>query len=211
MANLPPFQAAILQHPTSKSNNSLLMEALLTRDFPRPFLAASVLLAAIFIAVPAAAQSIARPDTWTLTPFLTSSMGAEHPAPKDSFGLGLGVGYDWTSNLGFEGEFSHLFDIAGNSADVDWSVTNFSANGIYHFDAKHVTPYATLGLGFEVSDKGDDDDVSSTEMAINFGGGVKYAINNRWTVRGDLRRFEAFDLAPDYWRIYGGMTFRLGQ
>ena len=56
-----------------------------------------------------------------------------------------------TSNIGFEGELGHLFDIAGDDEAVDWSVTNFSGNFIYHFDVKHVTPYATFGIGFEHS------------------------------------------------------------
>src|SRR5688572_12545231 len=106
------------------------MEALLTRDLMRSFVAATVFTAAftaaaLITAAPAAAQSIARPKSWTLTPFLHTSVAAGDPAPSDSFGLGVAVGYDWTSNLGFEGEISHLFDIAGDSADVDWSVTNF--------------------------------------------------------------------------------------
>ena len=30
-------------------------------------------------------------------------------------------------------------------------------------------------------------------------------------MRGDLRRFQSNDLAPDYWRLYGGITFILGK
>lgn len=71
-----------------------------------------------------------------------------------------------TSNIGFEGELGHLFDIVGDDEAVDWSVTNFSGNFIYHFDVKHVTPYATFGIGFEHS---------------------------------------------GYWRVYAGLTFRLGK
>ena len=118
----------------------------------RSLVTALALLSDPFLTVtPAAAQSIARPNSWTLTPFLHGSLAVGDPAPENSFGLGFAVGYDWTSNLGFEGELSHLFDVAGDSADVDWSVTTFSGNAIYHFDARHVTPYATLGLGFEHS------------------------------------------------------------
>jgi hypothetical protein len=165
---------------------------------------------------PAAAQSIARPNSWTLTPFLHTSVDVGSPAPDNSLGLGFAVGYDWTSNLGFEGEVSHLFDVASDSADIDWSVTTFSANAIYHFDVRRVTPYATLGLGFERSSYGLKDaldlpDLSSNELSVNFGGGVKYPINDRWLARGDLRRFAANDLAPDHWRLYGGLTFNVGR
>lgn len=167
---------------------------------------------------PAAAQSVAEPKTWTVTPFLGASMGLGDPANNDSLGLGVAVGYDWTSNLGFEGELGHLFDVAGDTNALDWSVTNFSANVLYHFDVQHVTPYATFGIGFERSNLDiTDPDIlalfpsSSTEVAYNFGGGVKYPVNPRLLLRGDLRRFNANDLAPDYWRVYGGVTFRVGR
>lgn len=183
----------------------------------RPFLIALVVLAsAISIAPPAAAQSVARPKSWTLTPFLHTSVDVGDPAPANSLGLGFAVGYDWTENLGFEGELSHLFDVAGDSADVDWSVTTFSANALYHFDVQRFTPYATFGLGFERSSHGFKDpldvpDLSSNEISINFGGGVKYPLNDRWLARGDLRRFAANDLAPDHWRLYAGLTYNLGR
>ena len=121
------------------------------------------------------------------------------------------------SNLGFEGELGYLFDVAGDTDALDWSVTNVSANAIYHFDVRRFTPYATFGLGFEHSglDIKDPDILalyppSSTEITYNFGGGVKYPITPRLLVRGDIRRFNANDLAPDYWRAYGGVTFRVG-
>jgi hypothetical protein len=48
---------------------------------------------------------------------------------------------------------------------------------------------------------------SSTEIAYNFGGGVKYPLNDRLILRADLRRFHSTDLSPDVWRLYGGVTF----
>jgi hypothetical protein len=44
-------------------------------------------------------------------------------------------------------------------------------------------------------------------VAFNFGGGVKYPINDRLLARADVRRFQANDQAPDYWRLYGGLTW----
>ena len=41
------------------------------------------------------------------------------------------MGYDMTSNIGFEGELGHLFDIVGDNEAVDWSVTNVSGDFIY--------------------------------------------------------------------------------
>jgi opacity protein-like surface antigen len=195
--------------------HSLTGGFLLTRDSIRFVLPALAFSAFTLLASsPAAAQSIAEPRTWTVTPFLVTSAGIGNPAPDNSGGIGVAVGYDLTHNLGFEGEVSHLFDIAGDDEDVDWPVTNVSANAVYHFDVKHVTPYATAGIGFERSDPGVDNlpglfPNGSSEVTFNLGGGVKYPLNGRWLVRGDLRRFLANDLAPDFWRVYGGLTIVL--
>jgi opacity protein-like surface antigen len=167
------------------------------------------------VAPAASAQSVAEAKTWTATPLLSATFGTSGDLGS-SGGIGAALGYDLTSNLGFEGELAHTFDVAGKDADVDWSVTTVSANAVYHFDVKRVTPYATFGLGFERSSI----DVkvperlalyapSSTEVTYNFGGGAKYPLSDRLLARADLRRFQATDLAPDHWRLYGGLTFWL--
>jgi hypothetical protein len=165
-------------------------------------------------AVPAAAQSVAEAKTLTVTPFLSTSFGVSRDLGS-SLGIGAAVGYDWTSNLGFEAELGRVFDVAGDDDNVDYRLTTMNANVVYHFDVKRVTPYATLGMGWQLSDPEVKDPAlltvslppSSTEIAWNFGGGAKMEINNRLLARADLRRFQANDLAPDHWRVYGGLTF----
>jgi OmpA-OmpF porin, OOP family len=178
-----------------------------------------VLFTALGMAAPASAQSngearsIAGPNTVTVTPFLTGTFGTSDDLGS-SIGLGVGVGYDFTRNLGVEGEIGHAFDVLGNDANVDSPVTNYSANGVYHFDVRHVTPYATFGLGVEHvgrSIKNPDPLIlyapASTELAYNFGGGVKYPLSDKLILRADLRRFQSVDLSPNFWRLYGGVTF----
>jgi len=185
----------------------------------RIFTGVSVIITALSAATVASAQavsearSVAEPNTVTVTPFLTGSFGTSDDL-GGSIGLGVGVGYDFTRNLGVEGQIEHSFDVLGNDANLDWSVTNYSANGIYHFDVKRFTPYATFGLGVEhVGRTVNNPDpsalyaASSTEVAYNFGGGIKYPLNDRLILRADLRRFQSTDLSPDFWRLYGGVTF----
>jgi opacity protein-like surface antigen len=168
-------------------------------------------LALIPSAAHAQAQSVAEPRSVTITPFVGVSFGT----PDDlgsSLGLGFAVGYDWTRNLGFEFDVGYVFDVAGDDDNLDWSLTNFSGNVIYHFDTPRVTPYASLGLGWERS--GPDYEVSTpesigtaTEIAWNIGGGVKVPMGDRLLARGDIRRYQVNDSAPDHWRLYGGITF----
>ena len=181
----------------------------------RPFIRVSCLCVGLtfFHMSGAFAQSVAEPNTVTVTPFVGGGFGTSQNLGS-SGAIGVAVGYDVTSRLGIEGEFSHLFDVAGRDANVDSPVQNYSGNVVYHIDAKRVTPYATFGLGIEhIGRSIKDPNVlalygpASTEVAYNFGGGVKYPITQNFLARGDLRRFQANDIAPDYWRLYGGLTW----
>jgi hypothetical protein len=161
----------------------------------------------------ASAQSLAEPHTVTVTPFVGGGFGTSDDLDA-SAGIGVAVGYDFTSNLGVEGEFAHLFDVAGGDANVDSPVQNYSVNGVYHFAVNRATPYATFGLGIEHIGRSikDPDPLAlyappSTEIAYNFGGGVKFPITPDFLARADLRRFQSTDLAPNYWRLYGGVTW----
>lgn len=175
---------------------------------------ASILVIALSVPSVVHAQSLAEPRSWTATPFVNVAFGASEDATS-SLGIGAAVGYDLTSNLGFEGELGRVFDVQGDSENVDWSLTNFHGNVVYHFDVVRLTPYATAGLGWERSslelDPGADPAPaeSSTEVTFNFGGGFKYKIGANMLARADLRRFQSNDTAPDFWRLYGGITFVL--
>jgi opacity protein-like surface antigen len=174
-----------------------------------------ILTAVAICALPltSAAQSVTEPHTVTVTPFLSSSFDTSGDLGK-SLGLGVAVGYDLTTKLGFEGEIGHVFDVLGDDANIDWSLTNVSGNAVYNFRMPRVTPYATFGIGFERSSidvKNPDPAAlyvpSSTEVSYNFGGGVKYPLTELFVARGDVRRFQSTDLAPDYWRVYGGLSW----
>jgi opacity protein-like surface antigen len=166
---------------------------------------------------PARGQSLPEAGTWSVTPFLSGSFGTSGGLGS-SLGVGAAVAYDVTPNLAVEGEIGHAFDVVGDESLVDWSLTTVSANAVYHFDVVGFTPYATFGLGLERSNVSADDVPetlsillvpSSTEISYNFGGGVKYRLQDKILLRGDLRRFQANDAAPDHWRLYGGLAFTL--
>lgn len=161
----------------------------------------------------AAAQSVAEPDSLTVTPFLSGTFGTSNNL-GGSLGVGAAIGYDLTKNLGFEAELGRVFDVAGDNENLDWSLTNFTGSVLYHFDVPRVTPYAVFGVGWErsspdleVPDPAALIPATSTEISWNFGGGVKYPLTERFLARADLRRFQANDSAPDSWRLYGGLTF----
>ena len=177
------------------------------------------LAAGLFTAAPAHAQSaLPEPNTFDITPFIGFGLGFGDDSldpfdPGSSFLLGVAVGYNLTTNLSIEGELGIIPDIVGDTDNVDLGITTFSANGVYHFDTQtKFVPYATLGLGFGSMglDVEDVDDESNTEFLVNLGGGVKYPVTDRLQVRGDLRYFSINDENPNFWRVYGGVTFGFG-
>jgi opacity protein-like surface antigen len=183
------------------------------RSFVALFRVSLSTLACCVVPLTAAAQSVTEPNTVTVTPFLSSAFGTSGDL-GGSLGLGVAVTYDLTSKLGFEGEIAHVFDVLGDDANLDMSLTNISGNAVYNFRMPRVTPYATFGIGVERSslDVKTPDPAANyvpggTEVSYNFGGGVKYPISELFVVRGDVRRLESTDLAPDYWRVYAGLSW----
>lgn len=183
---------------------------------------ASLFLIAV-LAAPAAAQTetvqaaspsaAPEPGLWSVTPFLSFTFGGD--ADTASLGLGGAFGYDFTTRLSFEGELAYVFDLAGDADDIDWSTLTVSANALFHFPLETLTlvPYATAGLSFQRSsitvELDEEPSSTSDEVGFNLGGGVKAPLTDAIGVRGDIRYFKFSDAAPDGWRLYGGLTWRL--
>lgn len=171
----------------------------------QPLAVALVIVAAT--AAPAAAQApVTEPGTWTATPFLSLTFGGD--GDSTSLGLGGAVGYDFTDLLSVEGELAYVFDLAGDSDATDWSVTSLSGNALYHFPLENGwASYATAGLTIARSNLSIAD--ATAEFGVNLGGGIKMGLTDALTARADLRYFKYVDTAPDGFRIYGGLTWRV--
>ena len=156
------------------------------------------------------------PDGVTLTPFVGAGFGADLESAPVSFGAALGYGL--STKFAVEGEV--FFEPNGTQGDVvefDTSLWGMSANVLYHFTGERVTPYVAGGLGFvnvdsELESTGLTGDDTTTQLAWNWGGGIKSALNERYGLRADLRYITGDDLAPSHWRFYGGVVIRnIGQ
>ena len=164
-------------------------------------------------ALPAPAQTTSQPavepGTWTLAPFLSLTFGGD--GDSTSLGLGGAAGYDLTELWSVEGELGYVFDLAGDSDANDWSVLSLSGNALYHFPLENGwAPYATAGLTIARSNLTIADATADTaEFGVNLGGGIKMPLTDALTVRGDLRYFKYVDTAPDGFRMYAGLMWRL--
>lgn len=182
--------------------------------------------ALLFVAGSAAAQQTPEPvrpaptapaplppeaESFNVTPFLGFGLGGDLENTPATFGaaLGYGVNERWS----VEGELA--FTPGGEQGiltEFDTSIWTLSANVLYHFTADNFSPYVTGGLGLMGADADIpatiDADDSTTEFAWNWGAGIKTAMNQNWGLRADLRFFNGDDLAPDHWRLYGGVVIR---
>ena len=152
------------------------------------------------------------PDGVTLTPFVGAGFGGDFESAPATFGAALGYGL--TSRWAVEGEL--FFEPNGTQGEIiefDTSVWSVTANVLYHFTAERTTPYLAAGLGVVTADSNLEDvglvgDDTSTQFAWNWGGGIKSALTDRYGLRVDLRYITGDELAPDHWRLYGGVVIR---
>lgn len=175
----------------------------------RHFVGVALLGLLTVVVAPATAHAqLPAPGSLDVTPFLGIAFGSDQEGATTA--IGVGIGYNWTDQIAFEGELGIVPDIEGDSSAADIGLLTVSANGVYHFDTPSgYIPYATFGLGFgRASFDFPDLDESHTELAVNFGGGVKKSINEKIGWRADLRYFNVNDDNPNFWRVYGGVTFK---
>jgi opacity protein-like surface antigen len=156
------------------------------------------------------------PEGLNVTPFLGLGFAGDYENTPATFGVALGYGL--TDRVTVEGDFfSAPGGEQGELLEFDSSTWGLGANVLYHFMREDFTPYVSAGAGLlganaDVEDTGIIDDDTSTEFAWNWGGGVKTAMSDRIGLRADLRFFNGDELAPDHWRLYGGVVIRrIGQ
>jgi len=154
------------------------------------------------------------PDTegFTITPFIGLGFAGDYEDNPTAFGVAGGYGI--TDRVSVEGDLYFAPD--GQQGEIqafDTSIWSVSANVLYHFTGENLTPYVAGGLGVmnastNVEELGLAGDDTSTNFAWNWGGGIKSALSDRFGLRADLRFFNGDDLAPDHWRLFGGVTIR---
>jgi opacity protein-like surface antigen len=170
---------------------------------------------------PAVAPLPPEPEGFTLTPFIGAGFSGDLESAPAAFGLGLGYGY--TERVSLEAELGITPNGSmGTLIEFDTSVWTLSGNVLYHFITQpNFTPYVTAGVGVIGSSPDLPNlppelfpqiDERTNSFAWNVGAGAKSALSDRFGVRADLRHFNGSGLAPDHWRIYGGLVIRrIGQ
>jgi peptidoglycan-associated lipoprotein len=136
---------------------------------------------------------------------------------EDGMVYGLGLGYNFTENLGIEASYYYSdteanntpLDRDGDSAEADVQIGQIDA--LYHFvmDNKKLVPYLAAGAGVAYRDfekiTGDGDD---SEFATNAGGGVKYFVHDNIALCADVRHVQTYPECS--WLGTLGLTVYMG-
>jgi opacity protein-like surface antigen len=154
------------------------------------------------------------PEGFTITPFVGLGFAGDFENSPTAFGVAAGFGL--TERISVEGDLYFAPDGEQGIAEVlefDTSIWSLSGNVLYNFRGEDFTPYVVGGLGVmsanaDAEDLGLTEDDTSTEFAWNWGAGIKSALSDRFGVRADLRFFNGDELAPDHWRLFGGVSIR---
>ena len=137
--------------------------------------------------------------------------------------FGASIGAPVADRLIVLGDLSYI-PMGGQTIQFNGSTIQSSAKGInfnaslqYEFQpTRAVVPYAGAGLGllrtsFSASSTGPGSfnaGGSSTDLYFNFGGGLRYYINERWGIRPELQMFAGTDT---YARFAGGIFYQFGE
>lgn len=140
-----------------------------------------VMAALLSIATVAGAEN--KGGTFSLSPYLGGFLfdGKQRLEMRPIAGLRLG--YNFTDRLGAEASYGYTkTEGTVNDAINGVKVHNYNLDLLYHFIPQNrLVPFVAAGVG------GLHNDINANHVAFNYGGGVKYALNDDIDLRGDVR------------------------
>jgi len=141
----------------------------------------------ILMAVSTAVRAEITPGVYSLTPYVGGYLFEGNEGLKNTYTVGLRLGLNLTENLGMESFFSLTpteIDYEGGDNVRMWS---YGIEGVYNFmPESRFVPFIAVGIGGIYYDT-----LGFTEkmnkFAFDYGGGVKYFINDKLALRADVR------------------------
>ena len=167
----------------------------------------------LVICADARAQAAAD-DGFNVSPFVGIVFGGNLENAPATVGVALGYG---GQGLGVEGELAYFKAEQGVLTQFDTSVWLNAINVLWEFAPRgNAIPYALGGIAWQHTDTdlegipGFETVEDDTSASFAFGAGLKAMLTERAGIRLDLRYVNGRDLAPDFWHLYSGVTWRFG-
>jgi outer membrane beta-barrel protein len=175
-----------------------------------------ILAATLIMIMTSPAIAEVRGGAFTLSPFVGGYTfdGVQHR--ETNVAMGLGLGYNITGNWGLEGRFTWVpLQTTEGNIPGEYSLFNFHGDVLYHFMPEgRFVPYVALGGGLSRTEWPGYD---NSDAILVYGGGVKYFLNDRLALRGDIRQIFSFHPdgfgGTDYWNNFEytfGLAFQFG-
>ena len=170
------------------------------------FVLTGLLILLIGFANNAAAENKA--GAFTVSPMIGGYIFEGNEDIENKAAYGLGLGYNIDQNWGLEGMFNFIeTDSEKNAGDVD--VYMYRIDTLYHFmPDKKLVPYVATGVGGMTFDSNRDS--NDTDFLVNYGGGIKYFVNDFTALRADVRHIISFDETYNNLAYTFGLTFLFG-
>ncbi|MEN8258096.1 MAG: OmpA family protein [Thermodesulfobacteriota bacterium] len=150
------------------------------------------------------------PGTFTLTPQIGYYFFEGNQDVEDDVLFGLAPGYFLTRELAMEAVVQYVdteTDDTLNDEDLDGYL--YHVDLLYHFNADDkLTPFVAAGLGGITLD--DMPDGGDSAFLINYGAGLKYALTDALSLRGDVRHMVSFDDHYNNLAALVGITYSFG-
>lgn len=123
---------------------------------------------------------------FTLTPMIGHMIYGGNNIYDDGTTFSLAAGYQYASPWGFELAYLDA-DVNQNDSDNTFSLEQLRLDALYHLASDtNFTPFAVFGVG---RSKIEDD----SDAMFNAGVGLKYAFNDLFSLRGDIRAIRNMD------------------
>lgn len=144
-----------------------------------------LLVPVLLIALSVVAHAGVTAESFSVSPFVGgySFLGREHleTAPVG----GVRGGYNFTRHVGAEAVFDYT-RTDGRQSEVDYDVYDYHFDLLYHFMPDGpLVPYLAAGYGGQSRESHLEGTV--TRGVFNYGGGVKYFLQDNMAIRGDIR------------------------
>ncbi|RJP83441.1 MAG: outer membrane beta-barrel domain-containing protein [Desulfobacteraceae bacterium] len=174
----------------------------------KSFIFVCLMICLVCIAQTASAEI--RPGAMTLSPSIGGYFFDEDQDIDSAPVYGLGLGYHFDMHWATEAVLQYVNTENDFAPYHDVNAYLYHIDGLYHFmPSKKIVPFIAAGVGGITIDP--ENMSSDTNVAINYGAGLKYFVTENFALRGDVRHIIAFNDTENNFLYTVGASILLGN
>lgn len=165
----------------------------------------------VLLATPALAQDV---QTIYLNPFVGYQHFDDKRDLENSATYGIGIEYRFLPQWAVEAVYSNS-EADRKYVGGDTTFKEFRADGLYYFGTQEdrLNPYLAAGIGHADFGRSPlrNAGANHDETRANVGGGLRYNVNDRLSLRGDLRGFHGLDESTFDAQVSAGVSLAFSR